>query len=105
MRGNCCSCCCSVTALASGSTTWCAMAGILNTIIAQSAMPATAKSARPIACFMAVLPLRSQAARRPSHRNPLAIGRHPSPGAGVVTTLDDALLVDLGDDLAVAGEE
>src|SRR5260370_11604490 len=34
-----------------------------------------------------------------------AIGGLPAPGAGAVAALADALLVDLGDDLAVAGEQ
>src|SRR5665213_2032531 len=34
-----------------------------------------------------------------------AIGRLPAPGAGAVTALGDALLVDLRDDVAVAGEQ
>src|SRR5215207_3198470 len=38
-------------------------------------------------------------------RNGLAIGRLPAPGARAVAALEDALLVDLGDDLAVAGKE
>src|SRR5437899_8968588 len=35
----------------------------------------------------------------------LAIGGFPAPGAGAVAALGDAFLVDLGDDLAVAGQE
>src|SRR4029453_17919987 len=42
---------------------------------------------------------------RDSHRNPLAICRHPAPGAGAVAALDHALLVDLGNDLAVTCEQ
>src|SRR5262245_5975810 len=38
-------------------------------------------------------------------RDGLAIGRLPTPGAGAVAALDHALLVDLGADLAVAGEQ
>ena len=40
-----------------------------------------------------------------SHRDPLAIGGLPAPRAGAVTALDHALLVDLGNDLAVAREQ
>src|SRR5262245_54860071 len=38
-------------------------------------------------------------------RDGLVIGRLPAPGAGAVTALDHALLLDLRDDLAVAGEQ
>src|SRR5262245_63028510 len=38
-------------------------------------------------------------------RDRLTIGRLPAPGAGAVAALDHALLVDLRDDLAVAGEQ
>src|SRR4026209_2519302 len=34
-----------------------------------------------------------------------AIGRHPAPRARPVAALDHTLLVDLGDDLAIAGEQ
>src|SRR5512139_2365587 len=40
-----------------------------------------------------------------SRRNRLAIGSLPAPRAGAVTTLRHALLVDLGDDIAIAGEQ
>src|SRR5262249_33800018 len=40
-----------------------------------------------------------------SHRNPLVISRHPTPGAGAIPAFDHALLVDFGDDLPVAGEQ
>src|SRR5215471_21527944 len=44
--------------------------------------------------------------RRPaSNRDRVAIGGLPSPGAGAVAALGDPLLVDLGDDLAVARQE
>src|SRR5712672_955054 len=46
---------------------------------------------------------RRSAAR--SDRNPLVVGGQPAPGAGTVAALDHALLVDLGDDLAVAREQ
>src|SRR5580700_5622447 len=42
---------------------------------------------------------------RNSRRDPLVIGSRPAPGAGAVAALGDALLVDLGDDLAVSGEQ
>src|SRR5262249_13695488 len=38
-------------------------------------------------------------------RDRLTIGRLPAPGAGAVAALDHALLVDLGDDLAIAGQQ
>src|SRR5262249_57741173 len=38
-------------------------------------------------------------------RDRLAIGGLPAPGAGAVAALDHPLLVDLRDDLAVAGEQ
>src|SRR3954466_15274345 len=40
-----------------------------------------------------------------SSRNGLAIGHLPTPGAGAVAALGDALLVDLRDDLTVTGEQ
>src|SRR4029077_9166703 len=40
-----------------------------------------------------------------SDRNPLVVGGQPTPGAGTVAALDHALLVDLGDHLAVAREQ
>src|SRR5712672_1782680 len=46
---------------------------------------------------------RRSAAR--SDRNPLVVGGQPAPGARTVSALDHALLVDLGDDLAVAREQ
>src|SRR5262245_20292433 len=41
----------------------------------------------------------------PSRRDGLAIRHLPAPGAGAVAALGNALLVDLRDDLAVAGQE
>src|SRR5437870_11355154 len=38
-------------------------------------------------------------------RDRFAVGRLPAPGAGAVAALGHPLLVDLGDDLAVAGEQ
>src|SRR5438876_9645499 len=40
-----------------------------------------------------------------SRRDGLAIRHLPAPGAGAIAALGDALLVDLRDDLAVAGQE
>src|SRR5512139_3368224 len=40
-----------------------------------------------------------------SRCNRLSIGSLPAPCAGAVTTLRHALLVDLGDDIAIAGEQ
>src|SRR5262245_27117386 len=40
-----------------------------------------------------------------SHRDVLAISGDPAPGAGAVAARDHALLVDLGDDLAVTGKQ
>src|SRR5262245_59828367 len=42
---------------------------------------------------------------RISDRNPFVESSHPTPRARTVAALDHALLVDLGDDLAVAGEQ
>src|SRR3954466_5676947 len=50
----------------------------------------------PTSCVSTLLRLR---------RHRLAICRLPTPSAGAVAALDHALLVDLRDDLAVAGEE
>src|SRR5262249_1661782 len=38
-------------------------------------------------------------------RDRLAVGGLPAPGAGAIAALEHAFLVDLGDDLAVAGEQ
>src|SRR5262249_19623957 len=46
-----------------------------------------------------------QHATAQSGRNRLAVSRLPAPGAGAVAALDYALLVNLRDDLAVAGEQ
>src|SRR5262249_39361849 len=43
--------------------------------------------------------------RTPSGRDRLTVCGLPSPGAGAVAALEDTLLVDLGDDLAVPGEQ
>src|ERR1700674_3447284 len=45
------------------------------------------------------------ARRACSHRDPFVVGSRPAPGARAVTTLQHPLLVDLGDDLAVSGEQ
>src|SRR5215471_5957435 len=46
-----------------------------------------------------------RAARVASSRNRFAVGRLPTPGPGAVTALGNAFLVDLRDDVAVAGEQ
>src|SRR5207302_6207358 len=40
-----------------------------------------------------------------SHGNPFVVGGQPAPGSRTIAAFDHALLVDLGDDLAVACEQ
>src|SRR3977135_3737986 len=65
---------------------------------------AMTKRARTSNVFMAEAPVQMDA-RGALHRNPFPIGGRPAPGAGTVAAPDDTFLVDLGDDLAVAGEQ
>src|SRR5215470_16867201 len=46
-----------------------------------------------------------ESARSESRRDRLAVGRLPAPGARPIAALAHPLLVDLGDDLAVTGEQ
>src|SRR6516164_4670515 len=43
--------------------------------------------------------------RRSSYFDILLIGRQPTPGAGAITALDDPLLVNLTNDIAIAGQQ
>src|SRR6185437_9566112 len=96
-------CCCSwssLTASAVGLTNFgcCAEAGVATTASARSAKPASARRQILRRAFMITPPSGSR-------RDGFVIGGLPAPGAGTVTALDHAFLVDLGDDLAVAGEQ
>src|SRR6187399_2930246 len=59
---------------------------------------------RPADIFQS-MPLRKLLLARRSGVDAFTIGRLPAPCAGAVSALGDPLLVDLGDDLAVAGQE
>src|SRR5688572_22167187 len=98
MRLSCCSSCCSCTAFAVGLTGCWACTGVaVATMHASARTPARNRIClRSVPMFTAPIMLR---------RNRFAICRPPSPGAGAIAALDYPLLVDLGDDLAVAGQE
>src|SRR6187399_1994400 len=59
---------------------------------------------RPADIFQS-MPLRKLLLARRSGVDAFTIGRLPAPCAGAVSALGDPLLVDLGDDLAVAGQQ
>src|SRR6266481_2659469 len=96
--------CCSFTELAVGLTC-CAAAGIDT---ATSSTNAQAPSARRIYLPKDAISLLLDIValpRRLSGPDRFAVGGLPAPGAGAVAALGDALLVDLGDDLAIAGQQ
>src|SRR5215471_9074016 len=114
MRLSCCSNCCSLTASAFGLTEpgcWAATGAAaaarrsnatttnISRMQARTAamgfLPSTFERLR------AALPIPCQA----SGRDGFTVGGLPSPGAGAITALGDAVLVNLGDDVAVAGEQ
>src|SRR5260370_13935263 len=116
MRGDCRSRVCSLTALASGSIgepccwAWAGAATATWRSTATAPRMKRARANRPVMAHPPVVLVRRHAgaasfAWRRLHCDPLAIGGHPAPGAGSVSALDHALLVDLGDDLAVTGEQ
>src|SRR5882724_9505804 len=116
MRGDCRSRVCSFTTLALGSISepccW-AWAGAAKAM--RPAATATAprmkraRANRPVMAHPPVVLVRRHAGAASfawrSHCDPLAIGGHPAPGAGAVAALDHALLVYLGDDLAVTRKQ
>src|SRR5690349_28493 len=101
----------------------CAAAGAAMATISASAIALTMKRRRAVSFGISAVPLidcaiardvdlrpaRSSAAQPrsnpPLRRDRLAIGRLPAPSARPVAALDHSLLVDLRDDLAVAGEQ
>src|SRR5712691_8430035 len=103
----------------------CALAGAATATMSASARAPRMKRTRVVSLVMLQLPssMRSPDAGSCRHRvhvrlsvtrlprarllrrDRLAIRRLPAPGAGAVAALDHALLIDLGDDLAVAGEQ
>src|SRR5580700_10165296 len=115
MRGNCRSSICSSTTLAVGlgepsGLRCCAIDGMAVAIAIKIAATPTKRRmlARGIVMIILLPNRRTQILawrrmRRGSHRDPLVIGSRPAPGAGAVAALGDALLIDLGDDLAVSG--
>src|SRR5262249_21823993 len=113
-RWSCCSSCCSLTASAVGLTelgcwaaTGAAAAAHTRNAIAATAIRMRAQSvAMAVSFFFATCRRTSRPPIRPlSGCDVFAIRRLPSPGAGAVATLGDAILVNLGDDLSVAGEQ
>src|SRR5262245_17687137 len=84
----------------------CALAGAATATISASAIAPTMKRRRAVSFGIFALPCIGR--RSPAQllrRDGLAISRLPAPSAGAVAALDHSLLVDLGDDLAVAGEQ
>src|SRR6185503_121800 len=96
----CCSSWSSLTASAVGLTDFgcCAEAGVTTAKSARSARPASARRQILRKAFMMAPPSGSR-------RDGFVIGGFPAPGAGTIAALDHAFLVDLGDDLAVTGEQ
>src|SRR5260221_11524713 len=116
MRGDCRIRVCSLTALASGSIgepccwAWAGAANATRPATATAPRMKRARANRPVMPHPPVVLVRRHAgaasfAWRRLHCDPLAIGGYPAPGAGAVAALDHALLVDLGDDLAVTRKQ
>src|SRR5260221_8425179 len=115
MRGDCRSRACSLTALASGSISepccwaWAGAAKVIRPATATAPRMKRARANRPVMAHPPVVLVRRHAGAASfawrSHCDPLAIGGRPAPGAGAVAALDHALLVDLGDDLAVTRKQ
>src|SRR5215470_16272133 len=79
----------------------CASAGAADKISAMSASALIARRSPATQIDMPVLPV----SRLGLRRDGLAIGGLPAPRAGAIATPQHPLLVDLGDDVAVAGEQ
>src|SRR5258705_3118872 len=115
MRGNCCNRVCSFTALASGligATGGWSWSGAARTTTEQTASTPRMKRIRTHRPIMTEAPLSGIAAvsaprarRGSSHRNSFVIRSRPSPCTAGVTARLDAVTVDLGDDVAVPGQE
>src|SRR5882757_1901780 len=107
--------CSSLIASWVGLTCW-ALAGAASPAIMSTATAVTRIRIRAMSLVMVLSPCDRVSRRRGQHRmtqrrmatlsrrDGLAIRHLPAPGAGAVAALGDALLVDLRDDLAVAGE-
>src|SRR3569833_2032317 len=110
MRGTCFSSVCSSTPLAVGSgapsgPSFCAIAGA-HTIIASSILAEARRRMRVRNLITTVLlSCRGNARGRRAEVDVLMIGRQPTPRAGTVAASQDPFLVDLGDDIAVTGEQ
>src|SRR5208282_6240018 len=115
---NCWSSCSSLTALPFGSTEFgcCAAAGCHDTATATSIKAPTTLRSLARSVVMAIPPNSGSLStfrRRPFCRTAaetlrsdrLAVRGLPAPGAGAVTALHHPFLVDLRDDVAVAGEQ
>src|SRR5689334_8335432 len=101
-----------------GLTCW-ALTGAASPASISTTIAATRIRIRAISLVMVLISVRSSPpagagntpngapanVRASSRRDGLTIGNLPAPGAGAVAALGDALLVDLRDDLAVAGQE
>src|SRR5947207_2577948 len=124
IRFSSCSSCCSLTELAVGLTEFgcCACAGAAsatrsNKAQVASVVPSARRKNRPRDAITRSIPLAPLRLRRngvspivmpkaaPSGVDAFPIRRLPAPGAGAIAALGHPLLVDLGDDLAVAGEQ
>src|SRR5580704_6471445 len=115
IRGDCRSSVCSSTPLAVGlgepsGLSCCAVEGVATSTAIKIATTPTTRRMRASNIVMGILLRGGRAVFPPrlargSHLDALVIGGRPAPGAGAVTTRQYPLLVDLGDDLAVPGEQ
>src|SRR6516164_2111732 len=119
MRLSCCSNCCSLTASAFGLTepgcwaaTGAAAAARKSNATATNISRVQARTAARTAARIAAIGLLPSTLRdctpqcrsaAISGRDGFTIGGLPSPSPGAVTVLGDTVLVDLGDDVAIAG--
>src|ERR1700676_5394526 len=115
IRGTCRSNVCSSTPLAVGlgepsGLSCCAVEGVAMATTIKIATTPTTRPMRVSSIVMVMLPQRGLAELPPrlargSHLDVLVVGGRPPPGAGAVTAHQYPLLIDLGDDLAVSGEQ
>src|SRR3989442_10612488 len=114
MRRNCCSSLSSLTESAVGLTDEGCWAGAGGASATSPANASAAKTSRRRATSVMPLPPFSFTSPRKRgegedtpylHRDLFAVRRLPAPRAGTVAALQHPFLVDLGDDLAVAGEQ
>src|SRR5260221_8723132 len=105
IRLNSCRSCCSFTELAVGLTCW-ALQGTDTAMTSKNARAPRTKRMYFANDAMRSSPISTRSQPMPPSRpDRLAISGLPAPGPGAVAALGDPLLVDLGDDLAVAGEQ